>query len=250
MKKTILQFALFLLAVLLPTGCSSDEEDELEIADELLNQTTCEFNIDFIDHRYKTQPELSKNGTWTIMTIQGIITNIDFGENPSPTPPPSPETFLNEFVELTEDVTFIPGALKDNTISYSQYYKDIPVVYLGFVDDPVGYTFIYLKEKTLKGIGGGFLPINDLDVMPRYDERKLQAIAMSCIKNQLSDRYTDITFKERRLIIAACPYKDWYEPRLAYQCYAICTNIEGTTTGVNCFIDARTGKLLSLGINI
>lgn len=28
MKKTILKFGLFLLAVLLPTGCSSDEEDE------------------------------------------------------------------------------------------------------------------------------------------------------------------------------------------------------------------------------
>lgn len=30
MKKTILKFGLFLLAVLLPTGCSSDEEDEIK----------------------------------------------------------------------------------------------------------------------------------------------------------------------------------------------------------------------------
>lgn len=249
MRKTIFKFGLFLLAVLLPTGCSSDEE-EIEIADELLNQTVCEFNTTDLENlRYNAQEELSQNGTWTITTARGVITSIDFGEHPSPLAPTSPEAFFDEVLDRKGDITYIASNKTGNTISYYQYYKNLPVYYIGFVNDAIGYTFTYREDGLLKSLHGEYLPISDLNVKPVYSEKEAQLITKSCIKILLNNNYqlNSIHIQEMKLVIAACPHEGRYLPRLAYYGYATCPHNDDWTVGVCCYIDAQSGKLLTLG---
>lgn len=250
MKKTIFKFGLFLLAVLLPTGCSSDKED-YKIAEELLNQTTCEFNtIDLENFRFNAQRVISQNGTWIIKTTRGVITSIDFGENPSPIAPTSPEAFFEEVLKKPDDITYILKDKTGNKISYLQYYKDLPVCYIGFVDEPLGYTFICQEDGSLESLYGEYLPIKDMNVLPAYSEKDALVIAKNCIKNNLNENYqfNALQFQETKLVIAACPHEGKYSPQLAYYCYATCPHSDDRTAGVCCYIDAQSGILLTLGI--
>lgn len=62
MKKTIFKFGLFLLAVLLPTGCSSDEEDEIKGTEiksiDIGNDIEAFFNTEWVAYNSsETYPE-------------------------------------------------------------------------------------------------------------------------------------------------------------------------------------------------
>lgn len=101
MKKTIFKFGLFLLAVLLPTGCSSDEGDETKVTiiekincgaelskflNEQLPLTTVGFPSFFYDNRNHTEKDIlfinSKEDFSDIFPDFDIaMLNIDFSDN-------------------------------------------------------------------------------------------------------------------------------------------------------------------------
>ena len=125
-----------MLIALAGTAACNNEESSVdnpvqgEIDPALLEQKVPEFSLSDFEIIYNQYVwTTSTNGTWTITKLNGIVSNIVYGLEPSPEPPKTAEDLFKDNLPMTA----YDEMRKDESWSgiyrryYRQYYKGIPV---------------------------------------------------------------------------------------------------------------------------
>lgn len=195
----------------------------------LLEQTTPEFtysDFDVIENQYEVTT--SVNGTWTIKKVNGMITSIDYGQQPSPAAHQSPEAFFDEYLPLTNDDEMVRDTEWNNppVISYRHFYKGLHV-------EKSNWGFYY-NDNRIYRVVGFFYPTNHLDVIPAISEENAKKIVENYIKESVEGK--DKCFY---LAIMSFPAVTTLLPRLVY---VYKHDLWGEHNYV--YVDAKTGRLL------
>ena len=233
-KNVLLWMCVVLMALVGMTACDKEEnsvdnpvQDEIDPA--LLEQTTPEFSKSDFEAIYNQYIwTTSTNGTWTIQKLNGIVSYIVYGLEPSPEPPKTAEDLFKGNLPMTDD----DEMRKDESWSgmyrhyYRQYYKGIPV-------ERATWELLYTGDM-MDSASGYFVAINNLDVAPLISEENAKKIVASYIKESAEGE--DKCFY---LSIMEFPAKTKLEPRLVYV-----YKYDPWEYHNYVYVDAKTGRLL------
>lgn len=229
MKKIylIVSFMFLVSAGIILIACSSDDDsldDPVlnEIDPALLEQTTTEFSYSDFEAENLYIRSTITNGTWVIHKLNGIVSEIYYGLQPSPESPHSPEDFFKDNLPLSADDKMI----KQGEFIYRQYYKDIPV--------ERGKWEFSFSGDVVSLASGHFVVINNLDVVPLISEENAKRIVASYIKDSVEGED-----KQFYLAVMEFPAETTWEPRLVYV-----YKHDPWERHNYVYIDAKTGRLL------
>ena len=218
---------MMLTALVSMTACS-DKDDPVddsvpnEIDPALLEQTTTVFSYSDFEAENLYIRTTTTNGTWVIHKLNGIVSEINYGLQPSPESPHSPEEFFKDNLPLSADDEMI----KQRGFIYRQYYKDIPV--------ERGKWEFSFSGNVVSLASGHFVVINNLDVVPLISEDNAKKIVSSYIKDSVEGED-----KQFYLAIMEFPAETTWEPRLVYV-----YKYDPWERHNYVFVDAKTGRLL------
>lgn len=230
--RTFIGMTLMLTALVGMTACGNEEnplnnsvQDEIEPA--LLKQNVPEFSEnDFETVEKQFEWTTSTNGTWVIHKLNGIVCDIDYGQQPFPESPKSAEDFFKDNLPITSDDEMKKDGWQDLWI-YRQYYKGIPV--------EQGTWSFRFDGDVMDLAYGHFVAINNnLDVTPLISEDNAKKIVASYIKDSV-----DGEEKCFYLAVMEFPAETTMEPRLVYVYKHDPWEYHNYV-----YVDAKTGRLL------
>ena len=199
-RRIIIICAGLLMALVCMTACSDNDDPvddpvQNEIDPALLEQTTTEFSYSDFEAENLLIWTTATNGTWVINKLNGIVSEIYYGLQPSPESPHSPEEFFKDNLPLSADDEMI----KQGEFIYRQYYKDIPV--------ERGKWEFSFSGNVVSLASGHFVVINNLDVVPLISEDNAKRIVASYIKDSVEGED-----KQFYLAIMEFPVETTWEP--------------------------------------
>ena len=226
-RRIIIICAGLLMALVCMTACSDNDDPvddpvQNEIDPALLEQTTTEFSYSDFEAENLLIWTTATNGTWVINKLNGIVSEIYYGLQPSPESPHSPEEFFKDNLPLSADDEMI----KQGEFIYRQYYKDIPV--------ERGKWEFSFSGNVVSLASGHFVVINNLDVVPLISEDNAKRIVASYIKDSVEGED-----KQFYLAIMEFPVETTWEPRLVYV-----YKHDPWDRHNYVYVDAKTGRLL------
>ena len=227
MKKSRLLWIVCGLLVL--AGCAAEIDNAVSNENGIeLEQTTTEFTTsDVLAGKYYNWTS-SDVGTWHIQKMNGLIGQINYGYNPDPEPPKSPEEFFKDNMPMTNDDEMKEDEWLYNgtVLLYRQYYKGIPVE-----QGTMGFWF---SNNTISMAAGHFVVIDNLDVVPIVSEIVAKIIVENFIKDSVEGEY-----KRFYLAIMEFPGGETLVPRLVYVYKHDLSDWHNYV-----YVDAKTGRLL------
>ena len=229
--KTIIGMILMLMTLVGMTACDKEEnsvdnpvQDEIDPA--LLEQTAPEFTkSDFEAENLYIRSTIT-NGTWVIHKLNGIVSEIYYGLQPSPEPPHGPEDFFKDNLPLSADDEMKRDGWYSGILMYRQFYKGIPV-------EQCTWNF-RLNGDMMDWAFGRFAVINSLDVVPLISEDYAKRIVASYIKDSVEGED-----KQFYLAVMEFPAETTWEPRLVYV-----YKHDPWERHNYVYVDAKTGRLL------
>jgi hypothetical protein len=229
MKKNYFFYFFFFLLLLAIVGCTTDTDNAV-IPEEgtELEQTTTEFTKSDVEAGKYYNWTSSYIGTWYIQKMNGLIGQINYGNNPNPEPPKSPEEFFKDNMPMTNDDEMKEdGWLYNGTVLlYRQYYKGIPV--------EQGTMSFWFSNNMIRMAAGHFVVIDNLDVIPLISEVVAKKIVENFIKDSVEGEY-----KRFYLAIMEFPNGETLIPRLVYVYKHDLSDWHNYV-----YVDAKSGRLL------
>ena len=226
--KYLAELLIMMLTVLVCMTACSDNDDPVddpvqnEIDPALLKQTTTEYSYSDFEAENLLIWTTATNGTWVINKLNGIVSKIYYGLQPSPESPHSPEEFFKDNLPLSADDEMI----KQGEFIYRQYYKDIPV--------ERGKWEFSFSGNVVSLASGHFVVINNLDVVPLISEKNAKKIVASYIKDSVEGED-----KQFYLAVMEFPAETTWVPRLVYV-----YKHDPWERHNYVYVDAKTGRLL------
>lgn len=223
---------MMLMALVSMTACS-DKDDPVddsvpnEIDPALLEQTTTEFSYSDFEAENLYIKTTTTNGTWVIHKLNGIVSEIYYGLQPSPESPHSPEEFFKDNLPLSADDEMKRDGWYTGILMYRQFYKGIPV--------EQGTWNFRLYGDMMDWAFGHFAVINNLDVVPLISEDNAKRIVASYIKDSVEGED-----KQFYLAIMEFPAETTWKPRLVYAY----KHDDPWERHNYVYVDAKTGRLL------
>lgn len=213
------------------TACSSDDDsldDPVlnEIDPALLEQTTTEFSYSDFEAENLYIRSTITNGTWVIHKLNGIVSEIYYGLQPSPESPHSPEDFFKDNLPLSADDEMKRDGWYSGILIYRQFYKGIPV-------EQCTWNF-RLNGDMMDWAFGHFAVINNLDVVPLISEENAKKIVASYIKDSVEGED-----KQFYLAVMEFPAETTWVSRLVYV-----YKHDPWERHNYVYVDAKTGRLL------
>ena len=233
MKKVYLIVSIMFLVStgIILTACSRDDDsldDPVlnEIDPSLLEQTTTEYSYSDFEAENLHIRTTATNGTWVINKLNGIVSEIYYGLQPSPEPPHGPEDFFKDNLPLSADDEMKRDGWYSGILMYRQFYKGIPV-------EQCTWNF-RLNGDMMDWAFGRFAVINSLDVVPLISEDYAKRIVASYIKDSVEGED-----KQFYLAVMEFPAETTWEPRLVYV-----YKHDPWERHNYVYVDAKTGRLL------